>query len=258
AGAAQPGAAQAQAVAASRAPRRVLSNGAPYGTPTRFAAIPGSDNTASGSDNTAPAPARPRLRLDPTIGVTAMRLMPDAPEADAQTAAAPAKCALKILHEKPAAPSREVAIIKLSGAPAQHEVVWSLLKRKACEAGANAVLVKNKDRSGSGAAAKYTVDAVALVVEAVKPAVREKPVPKTITVPAAAPKTIELDADTPSTFKETTIPAASAPATAHSGVSAAAHPATDAAAPKAKRASVTSKTAAATSKAAAVDSGAAR
>ena len=81
-------------------------------------------------------------------------------------------------------------------APDQREDIMSLLKRKACEAGANAVLIKSiSQRRVEGVQVDH-VEAVALVLGTPKPPVDPSPVPKTITVTPegrAVPKTITVD-----------------------------------------------------------------
>lgn len=105
-----------------------------------------------------------------------------------------APCAVRILHKSPKSKSREVATFKLKGMPADHDAMMALLKRRACEAGANALLIKKpKHRAGTPV---DQVEAAALVLPAVKPAVDSKPAPKTIEVPLPSkpvPKTITVD-----------------------------------------------------------------
>jgi len=106
------------------------------------------------------------------------------------------KCEVRILHENPAGKTREVATLNIDGAPAQHEDVLSLLKRKACEAGANAVVIKSMGKTRVEGVKVDHVEAVALVVGTSKPAVDPSPRPKTITVTPegpAVPKTITVD-----------------------------------------------------------------
>jgi len=105
-------------------------------------------------------------------------------------------CQVEILHEPPAGKTREVATLKVDGAPAQHENILSLLRRKACEAGANAVLIKSMGKTQVEGVKVDHVEAVALVLGTPKPPTDPSPAPKTITVTPdgpAAPKTITVD-----------------------------------------------------------------
>ena len=156
--------------------------------PERFGGIPGSD-AAPGPT----APTRPRLRVEKAIGVTTMRLVKDDNPEDSSP---PAKCEVQVLHDKPVGKTREVATLNVDGAPAQHEDILSLLKRKACEAGANAVLIKSMGKKRVEGVNVDHVEAVALMIGTPKPPVDPSPVPKTITVTPegpAAPKTITVD-----------------------------------------------------------------
>ena len=110
----------------------------------------------------------------------------------------PAKCEVRILRENPAGKTREVATLKVEGAPAQHEDILSLLKRKACEAGANAVVIKSMGKTRVEGVKMDHIEAVALIVGTPKPPVDPSPIPKTITVTPegpAVPKTITVDPD---------------------------------------------------------------
>lgn len=110
--------------------------------------------------------------------------------------APPAKCEVKVMHHKPAGKTREVGTLEVTGVPAQHENILSLLKRKACEAGANAVLIKSMTKKRVEGVKVDHVEAVALIVGTPKPPVDLSPVPKTITVTPegpAVPKTITVD-----------------------------------------------------------------
>jgi hypothetical protein len=145
------------------------------------------------SDSTPAAPPRPRLSVEKPIGVTTMRVVKDD---SSEGSAPPAPCEVQILHDKPAGKTREVATLKVDGAPAQHEDILSLLKRKACEAGANAVLIKSMGKTRVEGVKVDHVDASALIVGAPKPPIDPSPVPKTITVTPegpAVPKTITVD-----------------------------------------------------------------
>src|SRR5260370_10981147 len=86
------------------------------------------------------APSRPRLRVEKAISVTTMRVVKDD---NPEGSSPPAKCEVQVLRDKPVGKMREVATLKVDGAPAQHEDILSLLKRKACEAGGNAGLIKS-------------------------------------------------------------------------------------------------------------------
>ena len=155
-------------------------------TPERFGGLPASDSTSA-------TPTRPRFSVEKTIGVTTMRVLKNESSEDS---APPAKCEVRILHDKPAGKTREVATLKLDGAPAQHENILSLLKRKACEAGANTVLIKTMGRARVEGVNVDHVEAVALIVGTPAPPVDPSPVPKTITVTPdgpAVPKTITVD-----------------------------------------------------------------
>jgi hypothetical protein len=110
----------------------------------------------------------------------------------------PTRCEVKVLHHKPAGKSREVGTLEVTGARAQHENMVSLLKRKACEAGANAVLIKTIARKRIEGVKVDHIEAVALIVGTPKPPVDPSPVPKSITVTPegpAVPKTITVDPD---------------------------------------------------------------
>jgi hypothetical protein len=113
------------------------------------------------SDNAPAAPSRPRLRVEKPIGVTAMRVVKD----DSSEGYVPAaKCEVQILRENPAGKAREVATLNVDGAPAQHQDILSLLKREACEAGANAIVIKNMRKTHVQGVKMDHVDAIALVV----------------------------------------------------------------------------------------------
>jgi len=155
-------------------------------TPERFGGLPAEDSTPV-------APSRPRLSVEKAIGVTTMRVVKDD---SSEGSAAPAECEVQILHDKPSGKTREVATLNVDGAPAQHEDILSLLKRKACEAGANAVLIKSMGKTRVEGVKVDHVEAVALIVGTPKPPVDPSPVPKTITVTPegpAVPKTITVD-----------------------------------------------------------------
>ena len=110
--------------------------------------------------------------------------------------AAPLKCEIEILHDAPKGKTREVGTLKVDGAPGQHEDLMSLLKRKGCEAGANAVLIKSMSNTRVDGVKVDHVEAVALLIGTPKPPVDPSPVPKSITVTPdgpAVPKTITVD-----------------------------------------------------------------
>jgi hypothetical protein len=159
--------------------------------PERFGGIPGSDATSGPA-----APSRPRLRVEKAIGVTTMRVVKDD---NPEGSSPPAKCdvqIVQILRDKPVGKTREVATLNVDGAPAQHDDILSLLKRKACEAGANAVLIKSMGKRRVEGVNVDHVEAVALMIGTPKPPVDPSPVPKTITVTPegpATPKTITVD-----------------------------------------------------------------
>ena len=149
------------------------------------------------SDRTSGAPARPPFSIDKPIGLTTMRVVRDD---GSEGSAPPAKCEVQILHTKPAGKTREVATLDVDGAPDQHEDILSLLKRKACEAGANAVLIEKMGKTQVEGVAVDHLEAVALIVGVPKPPVNPSPAPKTITVTPegpAAPKTITVDPGAP-------------------------------------------------------------
>ena len=160
-------------------------------TPERFGGLPNSDN---GPGNSPPAaPRRARLKIGKAIGETTMRVVRDD---RADGSAAPPKCTVEILHDAPKEKTREVGTLKVDGAPGQHEDLMSLLKRKGCEAGANAVLIKSMSTTRVDGVKVDRVEAVALVIGTPRPPVDPSPVPKTITVTPdgpAAPKTITVD-----------------------------------------------------------------
>jgi len=139
------------------------------------------------------APPRPRLRVGKAITVVATRVLKDDSSENSVPAA---NCAVQILRENPAGKTREVASLYVDGEPAQHEGILSLLKRKACEAGANAIVIKDiGERGGEGPMMDH-VEAIALVVGTPEPPVDPSPMPKTITVTpegSAVPKTITVD-----------------------------------------------------------------
>jgi len=159
-------------------------------TPERFGGLPNPDH---GPGNAPAAPQRPRLDVGKAIGFTTMRVVKDD---GAAGSAAPAKCEIEILHDAPKGKTREVGTLKVDGMPGQHEDIMSLLKRKGCEAGANAVLIKNMSKTRVEGVKVDHVEAVALIVGTSKPPVDPSPVPKTITVTPdgpAVPKTITVD-----------------------------------------------------------------
>ncbi len=154
----------------------------------RFGGIPTSDSTPV-------APSQPRLSVGKALGVVTTRIVRDD---SSDGAMPPANCEVRILYDKPAGKTREVATLNVKGTPAQHEDILSLLKRQACAAGANAVLIKSTGRTSVEGAKVDQVEAVALIVGTPKPPVDPSPVPKTITVTPegpAVPKTITVDPD---------------------------------------------------------------
>jgi len=162
-------------------------------TPERFGGIPASDNTPV-------APTRPRLSIGKAIGVITTRVGKDDSDDSSEGSAAPANCDvqsdIQILHDKPTGKTREVATLNVDGAPAQHEDIMALVKRKACEAGANAVLITRMSKTRVEGVKVDHVEAVALIVGTPKPPVDPSPVPKSITVTPegpAVPKTITVD-----------------------------------------------------------------
>jgi hypothetical protein len=174
--------------AASAAPSSIVTAAELHRTPERFGGIPASDSTPA-------APSRPRLKVEKAIGVTTTRVVRDD---SSEGSMPPAKCEVRILRKNPAGKTREVATLKVEGAPAQHEDILSLLKRKACEAGANAIVIKSMGKTRVEGVKMDHIDAVALVVGTPKPPVDPSPIPKTITVTPegpAVPKTITVDPD---------------------------------------------------------------
>ena len=163
-------------------------------TPERFGGIPAADSTPV-------APSRPRFSVGKAIGVTTTRVGRDDDSDDsAEGSAPPVNCDVQsdvqILHDKPTGKTREVATLNVDGAPTQHEDILALLKRKACEAGANAVLIKTMAKTRVEGVTVDHVEAVALIVGTPKPPVDPSPVPKSITVTPegpAVPKTITVD-----------------------------------------------------------------
>ncbi len=129
----QPAASTVAQSVVSAEPSAIATPAEPHRTPERFGGIPTSERTSV-------APSRPRLRVEKAIEVTTMRVVRDD---TSEGSVPPAKCEVQILHENPAGKAREVATLNVDGAPAQHEDILSLLKRKACEAGANAVVIKS-------------------------------------------------------------------------------------------------------------------
>jgi hypothetical protein len=159
-------------------------------TPERFGGLPNPDN---GPGNAPATPRRARLEIGKAIGETTMRVVRDE---SADAAAAPPKCAVEILHDAPKGKTREVGTLKVDGAPGQHEDLMSLLKRKGCEAGADAVLIKSMSKTRVDGVKVDHVEAAALVIGTPKPPVDPSPTPKTITVTPdgpAVPKTITVD-----------------------------------------------------------------
>lgn len=165
-------------------------------TPDRFGGIPASNSTSV-------APSRPRFSVGRAIGVITTRVGKDDNSDDSSGGSAlPANCDVQsdvqILHHQPTGKTREVATLSVDGAPAQHEDILALLKRKACEAGANAVLIKRMSETGVAGVKVDHVEAVGLIVGTPKPPVDPSPVPKSITVTPegpAVPKTITVDPD---------------------------------------------------------------
>jgi hypothetical protein len=163
-------------------------------TRERFGGVPAADSTGV-------APSRPRLRIGKAIVVTTTRVSKDENSDDHSEGAGmlpncDVQSEVQILHQKPKGNTREVATLKLDGEPAQREYIMSLLKRKACEAGANAVLIKSIIQTRVEGAKVDHIEAVGLIVGAPKPPVDPAPVPKSITVTPegpAVPKTITVD-----------------------------------------------------------------
>jgi hypothetical protein len=165
-------------------------------TPERFGGVPASDSTPV-------APSRPRFSVGRAISVITTRVGKDDNSDDSSGGSAlPANCDVQsdvqILHHQPTGKTREVATLSVDGAPAQHEDILALLKRKACEAGANAVLIKRMSETGVAGVKVDHVEAVGLIVGTPIPPVDPSPVPKSITVTPegpAVPKTITVDPD---------------------------------------------------------------
>lgn len=153
--------------------------------------------TTSDSASAPAALASPRLSIGIPIGLTTMRVIKDE---SSEGSAPPSNCAVQILRGKPAGRSREVGTLEVDGAPAQHEDILSLLKRKACEAGANAVLIRSMGKTRVAGVKVDHVEAVALMIGTPKPPTDPSPLPKTITVTPdgpATPKTITVDPGAP-------------------------------------------------------------
>jgi hypothetical protein len=148
---------------------------------------------ATPNDARASGDARPAGGERSASDAAAVTLLAS-PGAGAPPGAEPSQCDVEILHKKPRSAVREVATFKLDGEPVERDQIMALLKRRACEAGANALVLKQSD----SAAGTYHVEAVALRIESAKPA--GKPVRKTIEVPLPSkpvPKTITVDPDAP-------------------------------------------------------------
>ena len=136
---------------------------------------------------------RPHLRLERPIGEITMRVVKNS---GSQGAADGAACDVQILHQKPATAAREVATLKVDGTPAERENLYSLLKRRACEAGANAIVIKDVEKQRLEGVKFDHLEAVALVIGTPGPPVDPSPTPKSITVTPegpAVPKTISVD-----------------------------------------------------------------
>ena len=152
----------------------------------RFAGLPDADSTPA-------APPRPHLTIGEPIAVTTMHVVHDDKPS---TALRRADCKMEVLHAKPAGKTREVGTLSVDGAPAQHEDILSLVRHRACEAGANAVLIKSMDKKRIEGVSVDHVEAVALVLGTPPPPADPSPVPKSITVTPegpAVPKTITVD-----------------------------------------------------------------
>jgi hypothetical protein len=135
----------------------------------------------------------PHLRVEKPIGEITMRVVKNS---GSQETADGSVCEVRILHERPATAAREVGTLKIDGAPAQRDDLYSLLKRRACEAGANAVFVKKIEKQRLEGVKFDHVEAVALVIGTPGPPVNPSPAPKTIMVTPdgpAVPKTITVD-----------------------------------------------------------------
>ena len=194
--AAQPSGAAAQPSGAAAQPSAAATPGELQRTPDRFGGIPASNGTPV-------APSRPRFSIGKALGVTTTRVGQDDNSDDSSGASSPpANCDVQsdvqILDHLPTGKTREVATLSVDGAPAQHEDILALLKRKACEAGANAVLIKRMLQTRVEGVKVDHVEAVGLIVGTPKPPVDPSPVPKSITVTPegpAVPKTITVDPD---------------------------------------------------------------
>ena len=154
--------------------------------PERFGGLPDAGTTPD-------APRRPRLTVGEPIAVTTMHVVRDS---ETSSAAGAADCAVQVLHAKPAGKAREVGTLSVDGAPAQDKDILSLVRHRACEAGANAVLIKSMDKRRVQGVSLDHVEAVALVLGTPPPPADPSPVPKTITVTPdgpAVPKTITVD-----------------------------------------------------------------
>jgi hypothetical protein len=196
AGPAEVGPAGTAADAAAAQPSAAATPDELQRTPERFGGIPASNGTPV-------APSRPRFSIGKALGVTTTRVGQDDNSDDSSGGSAPpANCDVQsdvqILDHQPTGKTREVATLDVDGAPAQHEDILALLKRKACEAGANAVLIKRMVQTRVEGVKVDHVEAVGLIVGTPKPPVDPSPVPKSITVTPegpAVPKTITVDPD---------------------------------------------------------------
>ncbi len=154
--------------------------------PQRFGGLPDAGSTPD-------APRRPRLSVGEPIAVTTMHVVRDNGTLSAMR---DPDCAVQVLHAQPAEKAREVGTLSVDGAPAQHEDILSLVRHRACEAGANAVLIKSTDKKQVDGVRVDHVEAVALVLGTPAPPADPAPVPKTITVTPdgpAVPKIITVD-----------------------------------------------------------------
>jgi hypothetical protein len=171
---------------AAAAPFATPSSAAPHRSLERYGGIPAPESTRD-------ALKHPRLRLEKPIGEITMRVVKNN---NSNGAEGGGTCEIQILHDQPERAAREVGTLKIDGAPAQRDNLLSLLKRQACEAGANAIIIKSIEKRRLDGVRFDHVEAVALVVGTPKPPVDPSPAPKTITVTPdgpAIPKTINVD-----------------------------------------------------------------
>jgi hypothetical protein len=106
----------------------------------------------------ATAYSPPRAAIEyPPLQVTVARLVPSG------LPAKPANCSMPELKSLPGNGVKKIGTIRISGVAAHQDDVLMLVRRKACEMGADAIFITAEQEQTSGGIAMYQVSADAIV-----------------------------------------------------------------------------------------------